>query len=204
MVRGRGSMRDTGRVRRSFTNLSISWKVLRNCCSVRRSEKHFHEIVTKDVIQYIIRLMFECWKISQHSISSLFWDVAGPETLLKTMYKTFHLKEEKNRGKPNWEHLNDELHVLIQCEDTPNRAHLKLKGAVSEIKKLLIPAVHFLLLFALISMLSQQLFSGLKTSYSLMARKHERSTLRWIALLDCGYPVKNFRWMIFICSEMFH
>uniref|UniRef100_A0A0M3HFZ2 KH domain-containing protein n=1 Tax=Ascaris lumbricoides TaxID=6252 RepID=A0A0M3HFZ2_ASCLU len=102
-------------------------------------------------------------------------------------------REEKNRGKPNWEHLNDELHVLIQCEDTPNRAHLKLKGAVSEIKKLLIPAVHFLLLFALISMLSQQLFSGLKTSYSLMARKHERSTLRWIALLDCGYPVKNFR-----------
>uniref|UniRef100_A0A9J2Q4H4 K Homology domain-containing protein n=1 Tax=Ascaris lumbricoides TaxID=6252 RepID=A0A9J2Q4H4_ASCLU len=49
-------------------------------------------------------------------------------------------REEKNRGKPNWEHLNDELHVLIQCEDTPNRAHLKLKGAVSEIKKLLIPA----------------------------------------------------------------
>uniref|UniRef100_A0A915A5H0 K Homology domain-containing protein n=2 Tax=Parascaris univalens TaxID=6257 RepID=A0A915A5H0_PARUN len=48
-------------------------------------------------------------------------------------------QEEKNRGKPNWEHLNDELHVLIQCEDTPNRAHLKLKGAVSEIKKLLIP-----------------------------------------------------------------
>uniref|UniRef100_A0A914RX85 K Homology domain-containing protein n=1 Tax=Parascaris equorum TaxID=6256 RepID=A0A914RX85_PAREQ len=33
-------------------------------------------------------------------------------------------KEEQNRGKPNWEHLNDDLHVLIQCEDTPNRVYL--------------------------------------------------------------------------------
>ncbi|KHN71494.1 Female germline-specific tumor suppressor gld-1 [Toxocara canis] len=49
-------------------------------------------------------------------------------------------REERNRGKPNWEHLDDELHVLVQCEDTPNRAHLKLKCAVNEIKKLLIPA----------------------------------------------------------------
>ncbi|CAJ0957622.1 unnamed protein product, partial [Mesorhabditis belari] len=24
-------------------------------------------------------------------------------------------KEDSNRGKPNWEHLEDELHVLIQC-----------------------------------------------------------------------------------------
>ncbi|MCP9263114.1 Protein quaking [Dirofilaria immitis] len=38
-------------------------------------------------------------------------------------------KEEMNRGKPNWEHLDDELHVLVQCEDTPNRAYTKLKAA---------------------------------------------------------------------------
>ncbi|VDN07408.1 unnamed protein product [Thelazia callipaeda] len=49
-------------------------------------------------------------------------------------------KEEMNRGKPNWEHLDDELHVLVQCEDTPNRAYKKLKAAVDEIKKLLIPS----------------------------------------------------------------
>jgi hypothetical protein len=49
-------------------------------------------------------------------------------------------KEELNRGKPNWEHLNEELHVLISCEDSENRAKVKLARAVDEIKKLLIPA----------------------------------------------------------------
>lgn len=53
-------------------------------------------------------------------------------------------QEEMNRGKPNWEHLDDELHVLVQCEDTPNRAYTKLKAAVEQIKKLLIPSVYHL------------------------------------------------------------
>ncbi|KHN72604.1 Female germline-specific tumor suppressor gld-1 [Toxocara canis] len=35
--------------------------------------------------------------------------------------------EELKRGKPNWQHLDDDLHVLLQCEDTPNRVYLKLK-----------------------------------------------------------------------------
>ncbi len=51
------------------------------------------------------------------------------------------IQEEQNRGKPNWEHLNDELHVLITVEDTENRAKVKLQRAVDEIKKLLVPAV---------------------------------------------------------------
>jgi len=46
-------------------------------------------------------------------------------------------KEEANRGKPNWEHLNDDLHVLITCEDTPNRAAIKLEAAIEGVKKLL-------------------------------------------------------------------
>jgi len=46
-----------------------------------------------------------------------------------------------NRGKPNWEHLNEELHVLITVEDNRNRAEMKLKRAVEEVKKLLVPAV---------------------------------------------------------------
>jgi protein quaking len=50
-------------------------------------------------------------------------------------------KEEANRGKPNWEHLNDELHVLITVEDTPNRANVKIQRAIEEVKKLLIPVV---------------------------------------------------------------
>ncbi|MGH0116413.1 UNVERIFIED_CONTAM: hypothetical protein FKN15_035717 [Acipenser sinensis] len=49
--------------------------------------------------------------------------------------------EEQNRGKPNWEHLNEDLHVLITVEDAQNRAEIKLKRAVEEVKKLLVPAV---------------------------------------------------------------
>nr|XP_027195570.1 splicing factor 1-like isoform X2 [Dermatophagoides pteronyssinus] len=48
-------------------------------------------------------------------------------------------KEEQNRGKPNWEHLNDKLHVLITVEDTENRAQLKMERAIEEVKKLLVP-----------------------------------------------------------------
>ncbi|KAI6208891.1 KH domain-containing protein [Aphelenchoides besseyi] len=49
-------------------------------------------------------------------------------------------KEEMNRGKQNWEHLNEELHVLIQCEDTPNRCEVKLRRAIEEVSKLLVPS----------------------------------------------------------------
>ncbi|KAL1419185.1 hypothetical protein MTO96_005287 [Rhipicephalus appendiculatus] len=48
-------------------------------------------------------------------------------------------KEDMNRGKPNWEHLNDDLHVLITCEDSSNRAEVKLQKAVDEVRKLLVP-----------------------------------------------------------------
>ena len=53
-------------------------------------------------------------------------------------------QEEQNRGKPNWEHLNEELHVLITVEDTRNRCEMKLRRAVDEVKKLLVPAVSVL------------------------------------------------------------
>ncbi|OAF67214.1 KH domain-containing protein [Intoshia linei] len=49
--------------------------------------------------------------------------------------------ESINRGKANWEHLNDDLHVLITVEDTNNRADVKMQCAIREINKLLIPAV---------------------------------------------------------------
>ena len=41
----------------------------------------------------------------------------------------------------------EELHVLITVEDSRNRAELKLKRAVEEVKKLLVPAVSFFLFF---------------------------------------------------------
>lgn len=48
-------------------------------------------------------------------------------------------KEEQMKGKPKWEHLNEELHVLITVEDSINRATLKLRRATEEVKKLLYP-----------------------------------------------------------------
>ncbi|KAJ8026744.1 Protein quaking-B [Holothuria leucospilota] len=48
-------------------------------------------------------------------------------------------KEAQNIGKTNWEHLSEELHVLITVEDTEERANIKLQRAAEEIKKLLVP-----------------------------------------------------------------
>ena len=48
-------------------------------------------------------------------------------------------QEDANRGKPNWEHLADDLHVLLTVEDTENRAKIKLARAVDEVKRLLVP-----------------------------------------------------------------
>ncbi len=58
-------------------------------------------------------------------------------------------QEDQNRGKANWEHLDEDLHVLIQCEDHENRALVKLEHAKEEIMKLLKPAVCFLFLLNL-------------------------------------------------------
>jgi hypothetical protein len=60
------------------------------------------------------------------------------------------LQEDQNRGKPNWEHLNDELHVLITVEDSENRAQMKLQRAIDEVKKLLTVVCLFLYLMFLL------------------------------------------------------
>ncbi|KAL3318687.1 hypothetical protein Ciccas_002640 [Cichlidogyrus casuarinus] len=46
-------------------------------------------------------------------------------------------KEDMNRGKPNWEHLDEELHILVSVEDYENRADIKLKRAVDTIRQFL-------------------------------------------------------------------
>jgi len=46
-----------------------------------------------------------------------------------------------NRGKPNWEHLDDDLHVLITVEDAQNCATIRLRKAADEVRKLLVPLV---------------------------------------------------------------
>ncbi|XP_066921990.1 protein quaking-B-like isoform X5 [Clytia hemisphaerica] len=47
--------------------------------------------------------------------------------------------EEEKRGQPNYEHLDEDLHVLIMVEDTEDRARMKLKKAVEEVNFLLTP-----------------------------------------------------------------
>ncbi|CAH1798232.1 unnamed protein product [Owenia fusiformis] len=49
-------------------------------------------------------------------------------------------KETEKFDKPNWEHLREDLHVLITVEDTSNRAEVKLQRAAAEVRKLLVPA----------------------------------------------------------------
>lgn len=65
----------------------------------------------------------------------------------KESFKEKNFQEDANRGKPNWEHLNEELHVLIQCEDASNRIDIKIRRAREEVNKLLVPSVSFLLKF---------------------------------------------------------
>ncbi len=65
--------------------------------------------------------------------------------MIRYVRNEIFLQEDQNRGKANWEHLDEELHVLIQCEDHENRALVKLERAKEEIMKLLKPAVCILL-----------------------------------------------------------
>ena len=96
---------------------------------VRSKQKLTHEIIIEF---YPLHRSGPLWP----SIQAIF----GHGTRRKVIWvfdNEFSIQEEQNRGKPNWEHLNDELHVLITVEDTENRATLKLERAVDEVKKLL-------------------------------------------------------------------
>lgn len=47
--------------------------------------------------------------------------------------------EEEKRHQPNYEHLEEDLHVLVMVEDIEERARLKLHKAVEEVTFLLTP-----------------------------------------------------------------
>ncbi|XP_020630819.1 protein quaking-like [Orbicella faveolata] len=47
--------------------------------------------------------------------------------------------EEEKRGQQNYEHLDEDLHVLISVEDTEDRAKLRLAKGVEKVKDLLQP-----------------------------------------------------------------
>ena len=86
------------------------------------------------------------------------------------------LQEDQNRGKPNWEHLNDELHVLITVEDSENRAQMKLQRAIDEVKKLLTVVCLFLHCYTLCFILQS------------------------ITLLNHNLPITNLHWTLIYIS----
>ena len=53
--------------------------------------------------------------------------------------------EDEKKGTPNYEHLDEDLHVLIMVEDTEERARLKLQKSVEEVNFLLTPPVSWFL-----------------------------------------------------------
>ena len=96
-------------------------------------------------------------------------------------------QEEQNRGKPNWEHLNDELHVLITVEDSENRAQLKLERAVDEVKKLLTVVSKFDIIERLVA-------SFCEWQLCTIPHRHELST--------CPANVTNkLGWNLFDCYQ---
>ena len=58
-------------------------------------------------------------------------------------------QEEEKRGQPNYEHLEEDLHVLIAVEDTQERASVRLDKAVDEIKTLMKPVVTIIFFYFL-------------------------------------------------------
>lgn len=50
-------------------------------------------------------------------------------------------EELRNSGDPSYEHLTDDLHILIEAH--PPYSHVKVAAGVAEVKKMLIPLVSF-------------------------------------------------------------
>lgn len=55
------------------------------------------------------------------------------------------VKEETLRRKLGFEHLNENLHILVQAKDAKNRAQIKLNRGVEAIKQMLVSILYFLL-----------------------------------------------------------
>lgn len=55
--------------------------------------------------------------------------------------RSFNLKEEKLRGRPGYEHLNESLHILIEADLPANIVDIRLRQAQEIIEELLKPVV---------------------------------------------------------------
>lgn len=65
-------------------------------------------------------------------------------TLLNLIYFILDIsKEEKLRGRPGYEHLNEPLHILIEADLPANIVDIRLRQAQEIIEELLKPVVDF-------------------------------------------------------------
>lgn len=71
----------------------------------------------------------------------------------------FNLKEEKLRGRPGYEHLNDPLHILIEADLPANVVDMRLRQAQEIIEELLKPVVFASYPICLVSILKFYLFT---------------------------------------------
>lgn len=61
--------------------------------------------------------------------------------ILVSTWCYFFLKEESLRGRPGYEHLNEQLHILIEAELPVNVVDVRLRQAQDIIEELLKPVV---------------------------------------------------------------
>lgn len=60
------------------------------------------------------------------------------------LFVSYTLKEEKLRGRPGYEHLNEPLHILIEADLPASIVDIRLRQAHEIIQELLKPVVYFL------------------------------------------------------------
>ncbi|CAG01998.1 unnamed protein product, partial [Tetraodon nigroviridis] len=98
-------------------------------------------------------------------------------------------KEEMNRGKPNWEHLSEDLHVLITVEDTHNRAKIKLQRAINEVKKLLVPAAEGEDNLKKVQLMELAILNGTYRDANVKTRKDDIMARRWGRSAAGAFPL---------------
>ena len=103
--------------------------------------------------------------------------------------------EDERRGQPNYEHLDEDLHVLIMVEDTEERARLKLQKTVEEVNFLLTPPVRFLLSWSILVelVLLQSFFV-----YGLLIFILSFNFILWLVYLKYHLTLKNFLYLLFV------
>ena len=72
---------------------------------------------------------------------TLFMFKIGFNLHVKLFSVLFNLKEEKLRGRPGYEHLNEPLHILIEADLPANVVDIRLRQAQEIIEELLKPVV---------------------------------------------------------------